>query len=130
VGSVFRRLQARLNDGSYSPSTRKSPSAFIMSCVRMLSIIASSVITPELATKYPLAQSKPRLSGSARNQTRLSAMDCWGPDRGKTGEGIGNASPRLVQYGCTVIRSHLEVLQRVSNVRRRSPQCFATRFES
>jgi hypothetical protein len=31
VGSMFRRLQARLNGSCYSPSTRKSPSAFVMS---------------------------------------------------------------------------------------------------
>jgi hypothetical protein len=31
VGSFVRRLQARLNGGSYSPSTRKSPSSFVTS---------------------------------------------------------------------------------------------------
>ena len=41
--------------GDHSPSTRKSSSSFVTSCVRMYSMIASSVTTPELATKKPLA---------------------------------------------------------------------------
>src|SRR4051794_4239209 len=55
VGGFGSRLQARLSAYPYSSSTRKSPSLSLTSCVRMYSIIASSVMTPELATENPRA---------------------------------------------------------------------------
>ena len=55
----------------HSSSTRKSPFSRVMSCVRMYSMIASSVMTPELATKNPRAH-------RCRPQHALFRwLNCW-----------------------------------------------------
>ena len=55
AGGFGSRLQARLGSAGSLVLTRKSPSSRVMSWVRMYSMIASSVTTPELATKNPRA---------------------------------------------------------------------------
>jgi hypothetical protein len=57
AGGFGSRLKARLIlDNAQPSSTRNSSSSSVISCVRMYSMITSSVTFPELATKNPRAQ--------------------------------------------------------------------------